>query len=165
MKSTMVIGFGLIRATAAALGIACLAIAAHAQEFPNRTGRMIVPYPPGGTTDVLARRIAEALKAKLGQTWVVENKAGAQTQLGVQDLLRAPADGHTLLMATATTMSLNPVLIPNLTYKIDQLAPVALVAKVPFALDASLKFPPNTMAEARARMPACPSCVSRRSIR
>ena len=160
MKSTMVIGFGMIRATAAALVIACLAIAAHAQEFPNRTGRMIVPYPPGGTTDVLARRIAEALRAKFGQTWVVENKAGAQTQLGVQDLLRAPADGHTLLMATATTMSLNPVLIPNLTYRIDQLAPVALVAKVPFALDASLKFPPNTMAEVIAYAKANPGKVN-----
>jgi tripartite-type tricarboxylate transporter receptor subunit TctC len=101
MKSSMNIGFGMIRATAAALMIACLAITAHAQEFPNRTGRMIVPYPAGGTTDVLARRIAEALRAKFGQTFVVENKP-ARRQLGVQELLRAPADGHTLLMATAT---------------------------------------------------------------
>ncbi len=145
---------------AAAFVLVCLAAAAQAQPFPNRAGRMIVPYPAGGTTDVLARRVAEALTARLGQSFIVENRPGAQTQLGVQEMLRAPADGHVLLMATASTMSLNPVLIQKLTYSVDQIAAVALVAKVPFAIDAALNFPPNSIAELITFAKANPGKVS-----
>ncbi|MBL8380378.1 MAG: tripartite tricarboxylate transporter substrate binding protein [Burkholderiales bacterium] len=131
----------------AAVPLFVAALPAAAQSYPSRPVRMIVPYPAGGTTDVLTRRAAEALRARLGGSFVVENRPGAQTQLGVQELLRAPADGHALLMATASTMSLNPVLIPTLTYRVDEMAPVALIAKVPFAIDAALNFPPNRIAE------------------
>ena len=160
MKSSLIAWLGVTRIAAVAAALACCTIPAHAQEFPNRAGRMIVPYPAGGTTDVLARRIAEALRVKFGHAFVVENRPGAQTQLGVQELLRAPADGHALLMATASTMSLNPVLISKLTYRVDQLAPVALVAKVPFAIDAALNFPPNSMTELIAYAKANPGKVN-----
>lgn len=160
MTPSSVIRFAMTHIATVFAAIALFAIPAHAQQFPNRAGRMIVPYPAGGTTDVLARRVAEALRAKFGYSFIVENKPGAQTQLGVQELLRAPADGHTLLMATASTMSLNPVLIPKLTYRVDQLTPVALVAKVPFAIDAALNFPPNSMAELIAHAKANPGKVN-----
>ncbi len=160
MTSTISRGRDALRSTLLAAVLACVSCAIHAQPFPSRSGRMIVPYPAGGTTDVLARRVAEALTARLGQTFIVENKPGAQTQLGVQELLRAPVDGHTLIMATASTMSLNPVLIPKLSYAIDQLAPVALVAKVPFAIDAAPNFAPNSIAELIAFARANPGKVS-----
>jgi tripartite-type tricarboxylate transporter receptor subunit TctC len=133
---------------------------AGAQTFPWKTGRMVVPYPAGGTTDVLARRVAEMLRVKTGQTFVVENRPGAQTQIGVQEILKAPADGHTLLMATLSTMSLNPVVLTTLNYKVEQLAPVALVAKVPFSMDAALNFPPNSIAEVVAYAKANPGKVN-----
>ena len=123
----------------------CAAVVA--QEYPAKPVRLIVPYPPGGTTDVFARRLAEGLKGRFNQPFVVENKPGAATQLGVQDLLRAPADGYTLIMATTSTMSLNPVMFAKLSYNVSQLAPVALMFKVPFTMDASLAFPPNSIAE------------------
>ncbi len=118
-----------------------------AQEYPAKPVRLIVPYPAGGTTDLFARRLAEGLKARFNQPFVVENRAGAATQLGVQELLRMPADGHTLIMATTSTMSLNPVMFSSLSYNVAQLAPVALMFKVPFTMDAALNFPPNSIAE------------------
>ena len=117
------------------------------QDYPAKPVRLIVPYPPGGTTDVFARRLAEGLKGRFNQPFIVENKPGAATQLGVQDLLRAPADGYSLIMATTSTMSLNPVMFAKLSYSVPQLAPVALMFKVPFTMDASLAFAPNSIAE------------------
>jgi tripartite-type tricarboxylate transporter receptor subunit TctC len=130
------------------------------QEFPSRTVKLVVPYPPGGTTDVFARRLAEGLKTRFGQTFVVENKPGAATQIGVQEILKAPADGYSLLMATTSTMSLNPVVFPKLSYSVSQLTPVALMFKVPFAMDAALNFPPNSIAEVVAFARANPGKVN-----
>jgi len=149
-----------LKAALAAVLLACPLFAVQAQTYPARPVRLIVPYPAGGTTDVLARRTAEALRARMGGTFVVENRPGAQTQLGVQEMLRVPADGHTLVMATASTMSLNPVLIPKLTYRVDEMAPVALIARVPFAIDAALNFPPNSIAELIAYARANPGRVT-----
>jgi tripartite-type tricarboxylate transporter receptor subunit TctC len=91
---------------------------------------------------------------------VVDNKPGAATQIGVQEVLKAPADGHTLIMATTSTMSLNPVVFSTLNYKVSQLAPVALMFKVPFAMDAALSFPPNSIAEVVAFARANPGKVN-----
>jgi tripartite-type tricarboxylate transporter receptor subunit TctC len=130
--------------------LAVLSTTALGQDYPSKAVRLIVPYPPGGTTDVFARRLAEGLKGRLNQAFVVENRAGAATQLGVQELLRMPADGHTLIMATTSTMSLNPVMFSKLSYNVSQLAPVALMFKVPFTMDAALNFPPNSIPEVLA---------------
>jgi tripartite-type tricarboxylate transporter receptor subunit TctC len=130
-----------------ALLLFAFSTAVFSQEYPAKPVRIIVPYPPGGTTDVFARRLAEGLKGRFNQPFIVENKPGAATQLGVQDLLRAPADGYTLIMATTSTMSLNPVMFAKLSYSVPQLAPVALMFKVPFTMDASLAFAPNSIAE------------------
>lgn len=137
-----------------------LSTCALAQDYPSKPVRMVVPYPPGGTTDVFARRLAEGLKGRFNQPLIVENKPGAATQLGVQDLLRAPADGYTLIMATTSTMSLNPVMFAKLSYNVSQLAPVALMFKVPFTMDASLAFPPNSIAEVVAFARANPGKVN-----
>lgn len=84
---------------------------AHAQAaFPTQPLRIVVPYPPGGLTDVAARLIGEHLQSAFGQSVVVENKAGAGTQVGASLVAKAPADGHTLLLATVTTLCIAPVL-------------------------------------------------------
>jgi tripartite-type tricarboxylate transporter receptor subunit TctC len=78
--------------------------------YPSRTIKTIVPYPAGGTTDFLGRLVADQLKSGLGATVIVENKPGASTALGAEQVARAEPDGYTLLMATATTLAVNKAL-------------------------------------------------------
>jgi tripartite-type tricarboxylate transporter receptor subunit TctC len=116
--------------------------------YPNRAIKIIVPYPAGGTTDFLGRLIAERLKAGLGATVNVENKAGAATSLGAEQVAKSPADGYTLLLATSTTLAINKTLYKKLPYDpVKDFAPVALVAAVPFALIVSPSIPAATLSE------------------
>src|SRR5260370_36712936 len=120
---------------ACGIGLASrIASAALAQAaYPSRNIKMIVPYPAGGTTDFLGRLIAEQFKSGLGATVIVENKPGAGTTLGAEQVAKAEADGYTLLMATSTTLAINSTLYNKLAYDpIKDFAPIALVAAVPF---------------------------------
>jgi tripartite-type tricarboxylate transporter receptor subunit TctC len=123
--------------------------AAQAQAaYPNRTIKMIVPYPAGGTTDFLGRLVADQLKSGLGATVIVENKPGAGTVLGAEQVARAEPDGYTLLMATSTTLAINKTLYKKLPYDpVKDFTPIALVAGVPFALIVNPQLPPNSLAE------------------
>jgi tripartite-type tricarboxylate transporter receptor subunit TctC len=115
---------------------------------PGRTIRVIVPYPAGGTTDFLGRMIADQLRTGLSATVTVENRPGAGTTLGAEQVARAEPDGNTLLMATSTTLAINKSLYRKLPYDpIKDFAPVALVAAVPFALVVNPKLPVKTLAE------------------
>src|SRR5262245_2032038 len=118
-------------------GIAGLAAGpARAEEnHPGKAIRLVVPYPAGGTTDLLGRMIAEQLKSGLSATVIVENKPGAGTTLGAEQVAKSAPDGTTLLMATSTTLAINKALYRNLPYDpVKDFAPIALVAAVPFAL-------------------------------
>src|ERR1700722_16451724 len=116
--------------------------------YPSRTIKMIVPYPAGGPTDFLGRLIAEQLKTGLGATVIVENKPGAATALGAEQVARAEPDGYTLLMATSTTLAINKTLYRKLPYDpVKDFAPIALVAAVPFALIVNPQVPATTLAE------------------
>jgi tripartite-type tricarboxylate transporter receptor subunit TctC len=114
------------------------ALAAAAPTFaqttwPDRPIKLVVPYPPGGLTDTLARSIAEPLSKSLGQPVVIENKPGAGTLVGAQAVARSAADGNTLLMATSTTLAISPALYRNnMIDPVKDFAPVSLVASVPF---------------------------------
>src|SRR5690606_1055033 len=120
----------------------------HAQDaFPSRPISMVVPYPAGGTTDVVARLLAEDLGKRLNQTIVVENKAGASTAVGASYVARAANDGYTLLMAAATTFSTNPHLYKDLNYKLEDFDPVGMVVRVPFAFVVKKDLPVNNIAE------------------
>jgi len=102
---------------------------------PSQPIKMIVPYPAGGTTDFLGRLVAEQLRTGPGATVVVENKPGAATAPGADQVARAEADGYTLLMATSTTLAIDKTLYSKLPYDpVRDFAPIALVAGVPFAL-------------------------------
>src|SRR3954463_13252283 len=130
-------------------GLALLAVPAHAQAvYPSRTIKMIVPYPSGGTTDYLGRLVADQIQAGLGATVIVENKPGAGTTLGAEQVARAQADGYTLLMATSTTLAINKTLYKKLPYDpVKDFAPIALVAVVPFALIVNPALPVTNLAE------------------
>src|SRR5258706_10973101 len=116
--------------------------------YPSRTIKMIVPYPAGGTTDFLGRLVADQLKTGLGATVIVENKPGAATSLGAEQVARSEPDGYTLLMATSTTLAINKTLYKKLPYDpVKDFTPIALVAAVPFALICNPQIPATTLAE------------------
>ncbi len=109
--------------------------AVGAETYPGRTIKLIVPYPAGGTTDLLGRMIADQLQTGLGGSVIVENKPGAGTTVGAEQVARARPDGYTLLLATSTTLAINKTLYRNLPYDpVKDFTEIALVAGVPFAL-------------------------------
>ena len=119
------------------LGTALLGLmpfVAPAQDYPRKPIRMIIPYPPGGPTDILGRIVAQNLTEKLGQQVVVENKPGASGMIGADLVAKAPPDGYTLL-ANASIHVINPSLYKNPTYDaIKDFTPVSLIADVPLVL-------------------------------
>jgi len=116
--------------------------------YPSRTIKMIVPFPAGGTTDLLGRLVADQLKTGLGATVIVENKPGAGTTLAAEQVARAEPDGYTLLMATSTTLAINKALYKKLPYDpVKDFTPIALVAAVPFALIINPQLPAKTLSE------------------
>ena len=135
---------------ALSIGIAALfqpALAQDSTAFPNKPVRIIVPYAPGGFTDIVARLLAQNLGQKLGQPVVVENKPGASTIIGAEMVAKAPPDGHTLLMAVTTTLSTNQFMFKKLPYKGSDFTPVALAALTPYILVAHPSVPANTVPE------------------
>jgi tripartite-type tricarboxylate transporter receptor subunit TctC len=116
--------------------------------YPNRTIKMIVPYPPGGTTDFLGRLVAEQIQSSLGAAVIVENKPGAATTIGAEQVARAEPDGYTLMIATSTTLAINKTLYRKLPYDpVKDFTPIALVAAVPFALIINPQIPATTLSE------------------
>jgi tripartite-type tricarboxylate transporter receptor subunit TctC len=116
--------------------------------YPNRTIKLIVPYPAGGTTDLLGRLVADQIKTGLNATVIVENKPGAATTLGAEQVARAEPDGYTLLMATSTTLAINKTLYKKLPYDpVKDFAAISLVAAVPFSLIINPSLPAKTLGE------------------
>jgi tripartite-type tricarboxylate transporter receptor subunit TctC len=125
----------LLVATVLAAGLTFIASPASAQSFPSRTVHLVVSYAPGGTGDIVARLISDRLAAALGQSVVVENRAGASGSIGPQSVVSAAPDGHTLLVGQPAEVAINPHWIKGLTYDPDKdLHPVALATIVPLAL-------------------------------
>ena len=125
--------------------------------YPNRTIKMIVPYSAGGTIDLLGRLVADQLRVGLAATVVVENKPGAATVLGAEQVARSEADGYTLLTATSSTLAINKALYRKLAYDpVEDFTPIAPVARVPFALVVNPSLPVTTLAEFTAYAKANP---------
>jgi tripartite-type tricarboxylate transporter receptor subunit TctC len=123
----------MIRIAAALLLL--LSLGAQAQPYPNKPIRLVVPFPPGGSIDIMARRLAIPLTAKLGQSVVVENRAGAGSIVGGTFVAQAPNDGYTLLFASSSTLTLAPAISPKLPYDpVKDFTPVSLVGDLPFLL-------------------------------
>jgi tripartite-type tricarboxylate transporter receptor subunit TctC len=136
----------LLAATAALL---CLAAApALAQTWPQKTVRFIVPFPPGGGTDVVARMVAKNLQDKLGQTIIVENRGGANGAIGLMAVKQTVHDGYTFAFTSDTPMTVNPWLYKDLSYEpLKDFVPVTSAVRLPGMLAAHPSFAPNTIAE------------------
>ncbi|MCX8003752.1 MAG: tripartite tricarboxylate transporter substrate binding protein [Burkholderiaceae bacterium] len=151
----------LAGAAALLLGTTLAASVATAQDFPKKQPiKLVVPYPAGGGTDVLARITAEYLQRRLGQTVIVENKAGGTGTIGAAYVANAPADGYTLLFAPASDFTVNPVVRKSLPYKVEDFSfLVRSWTSVPLLI-ASPKFPVSTIQELVAHMKANPGKVT-----
>ena len=137
----------LQRISMAALAVLSLALPASAQTYPSKPVHLIVAYAPGGTGDVVARVIADKLSGALGQSVVVENRAGASGAIGATSVANAAPDGHTLLVGQTGEIVVNQYWMKGLTYDPKSLMPVALATVVPLALTVPGKTPYATMAE------------------
>ena len=139
----------------AVLALLC-AVAANAQSYPQRPVRLIVPFAPGGGTDLVGRVLAQKLAAAFGQQFVVDNRPGAGGRIGTELVAKAPPDGHTLLLATSSVMVTAPALYAKLPFDMPKsFAPVSLLATTAYALVAHPAVPARDAKElvalARAR--------------
>jgi tripartite-type tricarboxylate transporter receptor subunit TctC len=137
-----------IKAAAAAWALLALISVAQAQSYPSRPVRFVVPYAPGGNTDMIARTLSQKATEGLGQSMVVENRGGAATLIGTELVAKSAADGYTLLLATSTTLAINPHLYKKLPYdSIRDFAPVMLIARTPMVLVAHPSLPVKNIKE------------------
>ena len=144
-------------AKAAVLAFACaLGTAALGQPYPNKPIRLIVPYPPGGNTDIVARVYAQKLSDRVGQPVVVDNRGGAAGTLGVAMATKAPNDGYTLVIGDLGSLVIAPLANPAVGYTYKDLAPVGLLAAVSIVVSANPKSPDNSIADFLARAKANP---------
>ncbi len=142
-------------------GLPAVQAFAQATDWPSRPVRFIVAYPPGGSTDTAARLIAEHLGKRLGQTVLVENKAGAGGTIGAASVASGEADGYTFLFGSAAELSIANVTRKSVPFDtLKDFRPVTLVGRVPFLLVTNAKLPPNTLAELIAWAKANPGKVN-----
>jgi tripartite-type tricarboxylate transporter receptor subunit TctC len=128
-----------------------------AQPYPAKSVTLVVPFPPGGGTDIGARVIAQKLSEKWGQTVIVENKPGAAGNIGLDFASKAAPDGYTILMGNIGTQAINPSLYKSLPYNPDTaFTTISLIAELPLALVAAPTLPANTLAELFAAAKATP---------
>jgi len=132
----------LHRLATAVLGVLIEVGSAHAQQaYPTKPIRLIVPFPPGGAADILARGISPKLGAQLGQQVIVDNRPGANGVIGFDLVAKAPRDGYTLLLGFTTGVAVNPVLMRNISYDpVKSFSPISLLARTPMVLIASPTF-------------------------
>ncbi|HEV2040933.1 MAG TPA: tripartite tricarboxylate transporter substrate-binding protein, partial [Casimicrobiaceae bacterium] len=126
----------------------CASAAMAQSSYPDRPVHLVVPYPPGALTDLLARNIGERLGAILKQPVIVDNKPGAGTLVGAEFVAKQPADGYTLLMATSTTLGISPALYqPSPINPLKDFAPISQVGSVNFFLISNPQFPARNVRE------------------
>jgi tripartite-type tricarboxylate transporter receptor subunit TctC len=146
-----------------AAGAAALPVAsriAWAQAYPSRPVRVIVPFPPAGNNDLVARLIGQWLSERLGQQFFIDNRPGAGTNIGTEAVVRAPADGYTLLIA-APPSAVNATLYQKLNFNfIRDTVPVASVLRAPFVMETNPSLPAKTVPELIAYAKANPGKIS-----
>jgi tripartite-type tricarboxylate transporter receptor subunit TctC len=137
--------FRLFAVAAALLG--CAGIAAQAQDYPTKPVRWVVAYPPGGTTDILARIMGQYLSERLGQQFVIDNRPGAGNNIGTEVVVNSPPDGYTLLLVNPAN-AINVTLYKRLPFNfLRDIAPVAGITRVPNVMEVNPNFPAKSVAE------------------
>lgn len=140
---------GRLQKLAMVTGALTISLGAGAQTWPTKTVRMLVPFAPGGATDIVARILAPALADALGQQFIVDNRAGASGNIALELAAKSQPDGHTILVSNVATSSINPTGFAKVLNfdPAKELTGVVLVASVPSLLCAGVAFPPNTLKE------------------
>jgi tripartite-type tricarboxylate transporter receptor subunit TctC len=133
---------------------------AWAQSYPTRSIRLIVPFAPGGSTDIIARLVAEQMRKELGQPVIVENRGGAGGALGTAEVARATPDGYTLGVATVSTMIVYPATRANPEYTLESFAPITNIASMPNVITVNPSFPAKNLTEFIAVLKAKPGKYS-----
>lgn len=144
------------------LGLSALALTTMmsnvlAQSYPAKPIRFVVPYPPGGASDVTARIIGQKLSEAWGQPVIVDNRAGANGNIAAEQVAKAPADGYTMLMGNVGPNAISPSLYTNLAYDVASFAPVTLTTTVPIVLLVNPSLPVNNVKELIAYAKASPN--------
>src|SRR4051812_14361020 len=139
---------------------------AAAQDYPSKPVRILVPYGPGGATDIIARIVAQKLTESMGQTFVVENRPGANGNLALEAAAKAPADGYTLLVGNVSTNAINEnIYAQTLSIKPSRdLAGIAKLVEIPHIVVASAAFAPNNIAELVAAAKKDPGKINFASV-
>ncbi len=152
--------FRILALLLACAGVMATTATATAQSYPSRPVRWVVPYPPGGATDIMARLIGHRLSEKLGQQFVIENKPGAGNNIGTEQVVNSPPDGYTLHL-TNPANAINASLYAKLNYNfIRDIAPVAGIARVPNVMTVHPSVPARTVAEFIAYAKANPGKIN-----
>ena len=129
-------------------------------SYPTKPIRFIVPYPPGGTTDIVARGIGAKMSERVGQQVVIDNRGGASTIIGAEAAAKAAPDGYTILLVTATTLSINPQVYPKLPYDAARdFAPITPVVYFPYVIAAHPSLPASSVSELIALAKAKPGSI------
>ena len=149
-----------ITACAALMALAVPLTGVAQDNWPQRPISLVVPYPAGGTTDIVGRQLAKLMQEELGQTVVVENKAGAATAIGTSYVARSNNDGYTLLISAGTTFTTNPHMQASLPYKLEDFVPISAVVSVPFAFVVRQDFPAQNLEEFVAYAKANPKKIN-----
>ena len=140
--------------------LAVAATSAFAQGYPTKPAKVVVPYPPGGPTDIVARVVSQKLSEQMGQQFIVENRPGAGGNIGAEAVAKSPADGYTLLVAT-TAHAINPSLFKNLGYNLTKdFAPVSLLTSGPLVIVANPSVPAKNVKELIAMGKAKPGSLN-----
>jgi tripartite-type tricarboxylate transporter receptor subunit TctC len=145
---------------AGAAGLEAVSRMARAQAYPNRPVRVVVPFAPGGSTDMIAHLLGQSLQKRLGQPFIVESRPGAGTNIGTEAVIRAPADGYTLLVV-GPPAAINATLYEHLNFNfMRDIAPVAGIVRTPFVMEVNSSFPAATIPEFIAHARSNPGKIS-----
>jgi tripartite-type tricarboxylate transporter receptor subunit TctC len=151
----------MLRRTIATLALSLLAFAAAAQDYPTKPIKLIVPFPPAGGTDIMARNVAQRVADANKWTIVIDNRPGAGGNIGVDAAAKSPHDGYTIVMGQTSNLAINPWLYKDLPYDpLKDLVPIALVGEGPIAIAVRAESPLKSLADLVAAAQAKPGAIT-----
>jgi tripartite-type tricarboxylate transporter receptor subunit TctC len=150
-----------LRRGVTAIFLATLTVSAFAQSYPTKTIRVVVPFPAGGGTDIIAREVMNKMSTTLGWSFVIDNKPGSGGNLGVDAVAKAAPDGYTIALGQSSNVAINPSLFSKMPYdSVKDLAPISLVASSPMVLVVGADSPFKTLADVVAASKAKPGSLN-----